>query len=1470
MPLDNHSKRPGGRPRKHSNATAAIEAKKQSDRRRYLRSLQTRAPADFIAFEPPHPNIPTDTPPSGLRTSSDIQIPLDVDAQTDIPTNLRPISPPPTQLPLSGDDAEMAGQITQIRIDEQESNFERVEYEAAISQQLNEMDAATVQILMGMRSANTTNLAEETRADETSRLSNEERVGDDLVAIRLQMMTGPGSVGEEERICDEERLRSCLSTVASLEEPLMMWDNDSIAASNTSNRPENMKRSQENPVVVQTPTQEKSPSLQLSIKSGSKRNSSSRRSSSFPSQTNNLMSWVKPLPQRPPANPNDVSPSPVTSRSPANASSSLFRSNESLVTSAPTVSMIQSAQAPQASHPLPAARAASSATTADVTTSASPAVSPAPAEPTAYKLARQLRNFQGCTHEQHHEADQLHQDHHRRPDVHSKCSSLQEITTILRGNHGTIPIPDVLSSPKLMKPMDLGGVDCQAAFEGTSPSSAPEDVGTRDENLPRNLCLSQRHIWSTKSRRAKISFDIDSTCCFPTSLAVARQGISWFPKVHPFLNLAADIHFGLSVPSYSKRGVVTPKYEPLHRIPHYCFGSLMGMETLLLFIFFPGLHLESNYEHTTYLSREDYELFYDGILSPAINKTIQSSNILQHYPATARIASIDSSALSAESLTRKASSREQLLKYALQPQYLDALWSLVLQSIAENPVYHRFHGATLFMHSKNTKLESMNVTGNLTTAYEEWERSWSQATDPQFYNKDRTFVDLAKQITSEDSALPYDQIPDDHEAEVFLWKRCCLDAYAETRTVLNPDGSWARGGPKRSTFPWATMRDTMGQTFFAAPRGRECQDGLIYSQFYALIKTPFDTSKVYVFDNEALENLALDPGYIQSLQQEGGGITFSKGVCEFGYLHSKKRAHANLVDNQWKSYGIREEHRISLTMMEEIIQQWHQWDLYDGEIDAAPSPLPYYVVATKELLGFLSAQINKYCFLFEHVLAHTARTYSLPETIVMVTALRALRFCYGSNLLQRESLLYKDRWETIRNQKSVVKEGLGMQDTMKRCGLGWFLPKFTWATWRLAPPHGENILVGNVFMHEEYKRRWRAVKDLRDVYIRFNQAESWYDRYNVQHSGPLLSRWLEYLHALILEQFDRDVWKAMLKSHKRSPELTPDALEQKEDIRFCHSHMKRMFSVDGSVSPPHFVTGNKMRFERVTDLLDFLFLWEDGKKRPGWGSKPYRVILHKSFDLIERRLGYRRADKWLDEFFHLVRLTHWVLPYPSDSSLLMSTKTSRNRGLKGRMMWFPVVYANPEKVQLPFRSHPVTLHGILWNARQQTFGDGRQQSAWDTSQLITACRAQGLKVYGQEETEEFWVAGKRSVGLKGFVAVWERTQPPRLRMLEQTKNKSLDELEDLMGGFSREYANNGVQDDDLGVGSNTLEAEVRVDVSSSNGQPEARSASTSGSIMAAFARRPDRGRSRGSRLEDTVTTMTVSSGSVFIPSGSEG
>jgi hypothetical protein len=53
MPLNNHPKKSGGRLRKYSTTEATVEAKKQSDRQRYLQGrLPAHTPADFIVFKP--------------------------------------------------------------------------------------------------------------------------------------------------------------------------------------------------------------------------------------------------------------------------------------------------------------------------------------------------------------------------------------------------------------------------------------------------------------------------------------------------------------------------------------------------------------------------------------------------------------------------------------------------------------------------------------------------------------------------------------------------------------------------------------------------------------------------------------------------------------------------------------------------------------------------------------------------------------------------------------------------------------------------------------------------------------------------------------------------------------------------------------------------------------------------------------------------------------------------------------------------------------------------------------------------------------------------------------------------------------------------------------------------------------------------------------------------------------------------
>ena len=132
------------------------------------------------------------------------------------------------------------------------------------------------------------------------------------------------------------------------------------------------------------------------------------------------------------------------------------------------------------------------------------------------------------------------------------------------------------------------------------------------------------------------------------------------------------------------------------------------------------------------------------------------------------------------------------------------------------------------------------------------------------------------------------------------------------------------------------------------------------------------------------------------------------------------------------------------------------------------------------------------------------------------------------------------------------------------------------------------------------------------------------------------------------------------------------------------------------------------------------------------------------------------ARQWLDEFFHLVHLTHWILPYPSNVALITPTKTSRRQGLKWHMMWFSLVYAPPKDAATPnhwpMDQYP-SLYNILSSAQQDTFGDTQDALEWDASQLIAACKAQGLQVHGQEE---HWVTGKRSNGRLSDQARWRQ------------------------------------------------------------------------------------------------------------------
>jgi hypothetical protein len=343
-----------------------------------------------------------------------------------------------------------------------------------------------------------------------------------------------------------------------------------------------------------------------------------------------------------------------------------------------------------------------------------------------------------------------------------------------------------------------------------------------------------------KEREPEVSFDIDSTCCFPSSLAVARGGIRVHATVNEAANLTASNHFAIRTSRLNARHELEVASVPLFQVPHYSFGTPIGLDEMEMFIFFPSLRQHTEYKTSTFLSTEDQDYWFDCILLPCLEEAVASSNTQQHLSPSKRVADLEAGAASAEGYRVKISSRRQILRYVIQPEHLEPLWNLICarieEAVAEGMPSERFAQPLLFMANKNTKLQYMR-SGHveqtleiLPRAFSLWHENWMRGTDEWFYTKDNTFVDIAKQTTSPDSALPPAPPPDSAlSPEVYLWRTCCLNRYLKMRVHKSGGsgrrrrGRWSgRQYPDVARYPFATMSKAGGMTI-ASPYGSRAQ-----------------------------------------------------------------------------------------------------------------------------------------------------------------------------------------------------------------------------------------------------------------------------------------------------------------------------------------------------------------------------------------------------------------------------------------------------------------------------------------------------------------------------------------------------------------------------------------------------------------------------------------------------------------------
>ncbi|KAF8446883.1 hypothetical protein BDZ91DRAFT_853647 [Kalaharituber pfeilii] len=405
-----------------------------------------------------------------------------------------------------------------------------------------------------------------------------------------------------------------------------------------------------------------------------------------------------------------------------------------------------------------------------------------------------------------------------------------------------------------------------------------------------------------------------------------------------------------------------------------------------------------------------------------------NSEYLQHLPRSAAHAKLAAFAKAREtgvSLTQPVA-RQQALHYYIPPGGLSGVWDYVVQNLRA-PEFFDLADPVLLINAKNMKTMFREDTPQ--KLIQSFHARWESKT---------VFPNRSSEGTA---STPH----------VYLWRQKCLEHIQSKFKMDVP-----RDGMKVSPYPWALLNDVGSMTLEPGKRHPLRFAGLIYSQFYSSTKEILDAAKTYPFADQSLEGLAVDPSLHKEWQREAKhfGCKWSAQKARQTYGSSKLRVAEGLTSALSKSFGVREEHRMTIDLLLQIGKHMEARGLINQPL-ACPtfqtSPHrypPFLAIPTHIAIEYLRANVNKFAFGFEYSLVKDGgKTISPAAGQMALMFLQFLRASYQGFPVRRTPGMWID---ISQPNNEPPRHGMGLQYTLAHRGYGFLQQhKIAWDTWLL-------------------------------------------------------------------------------------------------------------------------------------------------------------------------------------------------------------------------------------------------------------------------------------------------------------------------------------------------------------------------------------------------------------------------------------
>jgi hypothetical protein len=709
--------------------------------------------------------------------------------------------------------------------------------------------------------------------------------------------------------------------------------------------------------------------------------------------------------------------------------------------------------------------------------------------------------------------------------------------------------------------------------------------------------------------------------------------------------LATDVHLERTISYPSLAGPDKQATLQLREIPHLYLGSVAGIHDCSVYLFFPRLYAKDAAFES--LTEQQMHRFTDYVMLDSISQHLPDAT-MQHLPPGFQASQFNAAAHANEMRTGVHDSTSRTNHaYLIQSRYLEAIWDSIRRRLTQ-PNFSEYSDAFLCVMSKGHKLQFQGQDSFLNVIQKFYDKIGTMF-DYTFLRHDDLYLDIAIEICPTASSSTAGA---EGGAQVYLWKRCCLENSLE---ALYEDERVESTGTTQF-YNVKFLSQACNLTHVPPKKSRIFQGGLRYLQCYAVEKEISDAGTVYPFSNANLAELCLDP-LIWSTAASAARWTGKKSRERLvdSYCQSKRRVRCAYRDSRTKSFGVRTEYRITSTLLLAILDLYQEQTVVDPSLSVLPhwdqTPSFVWAIDTPRYVDFVLGNIHKMCATIEAItLSSPKEGIRQGQSYLLYSLFQCLRFFFSRSALPLQPTLWYDRRAATAERKTRC--GLGFEATLPQTGYCWFLPVVDWERLQLRDeiaPHfvvnPRDILGVNWKTREARNAAWKLDDLLEDLPAAAKRPAR-------------QAAILRLLCHLCFRQFRQDVLQLLGKESFLNASEMQSCIEN-DTITFCYSDLSDYF---GDL---HLASGNRTKAQTPEDMFDLLWTDSATSNRAHFEDKPYRRMFEKVG--LALRPYPALSEEWKSRFPFEFFTFHSVVPLPDGNGTLISTAKK-----SGKRSWWSV------------------------------------------------------------------------------------------------------------------------------------------------------------------------------------------------------